>query len=177
MAADARCAWWSFHGLNSNFHRGSSVFVVVSSRFSKRSWNESTGSWPRNHGSSERSVKGLSYNDSRLLLIYLQFRNSSTRFDIEYFPPIRNFDPSCDPIPIEMIRRSIQRDFIYRLARRFLSIFHSHWKTFRWWKIVGRKLSRVSTHTHTYTYTYMYILRYTGLMLRYQMWNIFMVSP
>lgn len=35
------------------------------------------------------------------------------------------------------------------------------------WKIVGRKLSRVST----------YILRYTGLMLRYQMWNIFMVSP
>ena len=136
-----------------------------------------TGSWRRNHGSSERSVKGLSYNDSRLLLIYLQFRNSSTRFDIEYFPPIRNFDPSCDPIPIEMIRRSIQRDFIYRLARRFLSIFHSYWKTFRWWKIVGRKLSRVSTHTHTYTYTYMYILRYTGLMLHYQMWNIFMVSP
>lgn len=35
------------------------------------------------------------------------------------------------------------------------------------WKIVGRKLSRVST----------YILRYTGLMLRYRMWNIFMVSP
>lgn len=159
MAADARCAWWSFHGLNSNFHRGSSVFVVVSSRFSKRSWNESTGSWPRNHGSSERSVKGLLYNDSRLLLIYLQFgirppvsiSNIFRQFEISIHLVIRYQSRWFDDRSKEILYIDWRADF-YRFSTPIEKRFDD-----KWWKIVGRKLSRVSTHTHTHTHTHICI--------------------